>query len=440
MIHLFQILAIIFLSSVGLAAQNFDSLIQKAWTNNQQLKAKDFDIQSATAIYQVSKAMYGPQVNFGIQYTLATGGRSIDLPIGELLNPVYGTLNQLTQSNQFRNIENTAIQFLPNNFYDAKIHITQPIYYPDLTINKQLKLETITLIELEKNAFKRVISNDVMQAYFQYKMANDAIEIYYAADTLLIEAQRATQSMIKNGIAPPLALSRIENQKANIETQIIEGQNQAKNAERLLGFTLSSTDITSIPNIVLPELPDTFTISANEREEIAQLNQGIKMTALGIKKESQFYKPNIGVGLDLGSQAFNFGFEPYGLLGINFSVNLYDHKQHKYRQSAYKADIMVAESRRTHISNQFDLVSDIAYNNLTSAVRQATTIKPRIAIAHKVYFDALRRYKEGSGQYLEIIDAQSQVIQIETQFALSKLKAWQKWADYVYATASYPIQ
>ena len=52
---------------------------------------------------------------------LAAGGRAIDFPIGDLLNPVYSTLNALTQTNQFPQVENESITFLPHNFQETKI-------------------------------------------------------------------------------------------------------------------------------------------------------------------------------------------------------------------------------------------------------------------------------------------------------------------------------
>lgn len=133
-----QILVVILLP-VLLPAQAFDSLIHEAWKNNPAAQARNFELEAATAGISEAKALYGPTANFGIQYSLARGGRSINLPIGDLLNPVYATLNQLTQSQSFPQIANTKEQFLPDNFYDAKVRIMQPVYYPDLALNKMVQ-------------------------------------------------------------------------------------------------------------------------------------------------------------------------------------------------------------------------------------------------------------------------------------------------------------
>jgi len=48
-------------------SQDFTPLINMAWENNQELKSKNFQIESATQALMESKAMYGPEVKFGVQ-------------------------------------------------------------------------------------------------------------------------------------------------------------------------------------------------------------------------------------------------------------------------------------------------------------------------------------------------------------------------------------
>ncbi len=439
MINRFVFLTTIFICALEARSQQFDVLINHAWDNNQQLKATAFQLQSAEAAYQEAKAMYGPTANGGLQYTLAAGGRTIDLPVGDLLNPVYGTLNQLTQTNNFQQIQNSSIQFLPNNFYDAKLTVKQPIYYPDLAINREVQTQNKLTKEIEIKAHKRLISKDVMLGYMQYTASLKAIDIYRNGLITIDEAIRTTKSMITNGIATPVALSRIENQKVNIETQLIEALSNAANAERYLRFASSWPLDKSLPTIVLNPLPDSTASIIGDREEISLIGQGIKLNQLGIKREDLFYRPRIGAGLDVGSQAFNFGWQPYGILGINMDISLYDHKRHKYKQDQYKAEILSYEAQRSHVGAQFDLAADVAYRNLTSAILQSKNIEPRIQIARKVYGDALRRYREGVTNYLEVIDAQSQITQIELQSVLAQNKAWTKWAEYIYTVAAYQI-
>lgn len=420
----------------AILGQDLSPLIQTAWANNAALKAKEFNLKAAEAAWNEARSMFGPQVGLNLQYTLAAGGRTIDLPIGDLLNPVYTTLNQLTQTQNFSPITNTAVQFLPNNFYDLRLRATQPIYYPDLYIQRSVKAEMVVSAKLEQKAFKRLIAKETMDAYFQYQLADYVIGIYAAADSLMSEASRVTHSLMKNGLATPLALSRIDNQRAIIQGNTIASQSQKENALSALQFTIGTTQI---PSIILAELPDTSQITAAENEDITRLEHSQNLYNLGIKREENFYKPRIGAFADAGSQAFNFAWAPYVLVGINLEFNLYDNKRHQRIKQRYQNELQSSHSSLDHAKRQVRLLTDVSYRNLTSSVRQATILRNRITHADRNYQDALRRYKEGTGQYLEIIDAQSQKTQIEIQYLLSRLTAWQKWGEYIYATAAYPI-
>src|SRR5690606_36731998 len=86
-----------------------------------------------------AKSYFLPAVEFGMSYTLATGGRTIDFPVGDLLNNVYSTLNELTQSSQFPQLENVNVDFLANNFYDAKFRVSMPLINPDLSYQKDIR-------------------------------------------------------------------------------------------------------------------------------------------------------------------------------------------------------------------------------------------------------------------------------------------------------------
>jgi outer membrane protein TolC len=258
-----------------------------------------------------------------------------------------------------------------------------------------------------------------------------------ASDTLLNEARRTTQSMIRNGIALPSAMARIDNQIAVVKAQQIDASANYENATSYYQFIIGDTEQQQQPE--LPELPDINAITMGLREEIDQINQGIKIQQLAIQKEDQFYLPRIGVQVDGGSQAFDFGFQPYVLAGLNLEVNIFDSNRHKYRKEAAKTDIISAEYQKDYVNEQIALQSSVAKTNLKSAIEQAYTFRTRIASVDRIYSEVFKKYKEGSTNYLELLDAQTQITQMNIQYLLARQNAWTKWAEYLYAVAAFPI-
>jgi len=431
----FQIFVFLILSDVTFG-QDFMPMIQKVWQNNQQLAAKDFEIKSAISLLEEAKSMYGPSVLFNAQYTLSTGGRTILFPIGDLLNPVYNSLNKLNNNSAFGQLENQTINFLPNNFNDIKFKIQQPIYMPDIAINRSLKEGQLRLKELELKSYKRLLSKEIMTAYFSKEQAIALTKILESSGILLTEALRTTQSMITNGIALPSSRLRIEAQQAQLSAQIIEANSQVTNANLYIQFLLGDT---VNQEISLPELPTLDLETSQVREEILQLQEANSIMALAVKKEDQFYKPSFGVALDVGSQAFNFGFSPYAFLGLNFEINLYDHKRHQKRKDAAISNMQANSANQKQVADQFALKSKMSENNLIAAIDQAHTFARRISSAERNYKDVFTKYKAGTAGYLEIIDAENLLTSTKVQYALAKFNAWSKWSEYQYDTAKLDI-
>lgn len=417
--------------------QDFKPLIEKTWKNSAELRAKNFLLSQAEFALQEAKAMYGPTVNLGTQYTLAQGGRTIAFPIGDLLNPVHSTLNTLTQSNQFPVLENQNIQFFPNNFYDARLRVQQPIFYPDLAINRAVKEESIHLQALDIKAYKRLLSKEVMQAYFTWQTAQEALLIFSSADSLLSTGRRTTEILLREGLALPSALARIDAEKASLEAQRLNTWNQKNNARDYLFYLCGDTSW-QVAN--LPALPSPQETTSSGREEIALLDQSIKLHELALKKETLFYKPRLGALLDLGSQDFNFGWQPYALLGLNLEINLYDHRRHQYKTEQAKIALQVQTEKKEHVSRQLQLATQISANNLAASIAQAEAQHARALLAQRVYKDIWRKYQEGTANYLELVDAQNQITTAQLQYNLARFGAWTMWSEDYYNRASLVIQ
>ena len=104
-------------------AQRSDILeqyIQDAIQHNLSLKQERLEIEKSIENVNQARANFMPKVTFNPNYSLAAGGRKLSFPVGDLLNPVYSTLNQLTRTNNFPQIENVNQQLIPNNFHDTK--------------------------------------------------------------------------------------------------------------------------------------------------------------------------------------------------------------------------------------------------------------------------------------------------------------------------------
>jgi len=297
-----------------------DAYIQEAIQNSHALKEKQFVLERNLLALEEAKRLYYPTVNLNGTYTLAAGGRRLEFPIGDLLNPVYSTLNQMTNSNQFPQVDNVNELLAPNNFYDIKVRAQQPIINAEIKINRSIKSAQVSLQEIDMQVYRRELAKNVKLAYYQYLQAREAAQIYQNATQLLQESKRVNESLVRNDKAIPSVITRSNSEIAAVDAQAVEARTQQRNAaayfNHLLGRSLDQT--IAIDTIQIVQGGDRILVSEQEgrpfiletREEIAQLNKAQEINQLVVNLEETYRKPKLGAQLDVGSQAFGLDVGP----------------------------------------------------------------------------------------------------------------------------------
>ncbi len=70
-----------------------------------------------------ARARFLPSVDLSLRFSQADGGREIEFPVGDLLNPAYSSLNTLLtaagQPAPFTPIDNVSFSFLREREHDS---------------------------------------------------------------------------------------------------------------------------------------------------------------------------------------------------------------------------------------------------------------------------------------------------------------------------------
>src|SRR5690606_24478545 len=272
---------------------------------NLVLIQKDLSMKKAMNGLEVARSMYLPNITFDLTYSHADGGRSIDLPIGDMLNPVYTTLNQLTQSSNFPQIENEQITFLPKNYYDAKVRTSVPIINTDIKHNKVVREKMVELSKTETETYKRELVKDIKIAYFNYLSAVQAKEIYLNALTLAKEGRRVNEKLLEAGKGLPAYVIRSDAEIAQQESKIAEAEQQIKNAKYYFNSLLNrdaNAEIYFDPaQSRTNELHATeLSVNIDGREELKSLEGNISIQESLVEMSKQAFVPKLSAFLDLG--------------------------------------------------------------------------------------------------------------------------------------------
>ena len=159
-------------------AQTLEEFVQEGLKSNLVLQQKNVSLQQAQQSLKIAKSYFLPSVNVLADYTSGEGGRNIAIPIGDLLNPVYTSLNQMTQSDAFPQVENVKQNFFPKNFYDARVRTSIPLINTDLYINEAIQSQQVMLKHYEVDVYKRQLVLDIKTAYYSHLAAQAAVGIY----------------------------------------------------------------------------------------------------------------------------------------------------------------------------------------------------------------------------------------------------------------------
>lgn len=434
------------LSSLATQSQSIlDGYLKTAIQDNLILKQKNLSLEQALIALKEARSYYLPSSSLEGQYILSQGGRRINLPVGELLNPVYATLNQLTSSNRFPQIENVAEQLNPHNFYDVRIKTAMPIINKDLSYNKQVKQQQVVLMKQDAIIYTRELVKEVKTGYYNMLMAQKAVDIYSSALALVKENLRVNRSLLANGKTLPAYVSRAEAELFQVEAQVSAAKEQVKKAEAwfnaLLNRDMNTSIVTEEITLTAFMKPDDSLNSAN-REELAQLST-VKSIQGDVLKMAQAYRtPKLNAFLDLAAQDFNFNVRSqsfFYLGGLQFNMPIYSANRNKLKIQKSQLDLKQTEYQLKDTRNKLDVaVLQAKVNVNTNYDRYLSSIKQEDAASQ--YFRLIERgYKEGMNNFIEWLDARNHLTQAQLQKQVLLYTYLSSLAELERQTASFPI-
>lgn len=425
-----------------------DAYIRQGLAANIVIQQQKTSVEQAMTALKQARALYLPTVNLQAGYQTGEGGRSISIPIGDLMNPVYSTLNQLTNSSKFPQISNVNSYFLPNNFTDAKLVSTLPLFNSDLQYNKQLRTQEIGLQQTSLQAYQKELVKEIRTAYYNYLAAHNAISIYESALQLAEEGRRTNQKLIENGKGLPAYLLRAESDAENCKALLNDARQQAANALRYFNFLLNQPQDSPVSTAFNAEEALLTALSgqqtaAQPREELQMRKQALGMQQTLLSMHRDFRLPKLNAFAQTGIQGEKFKFNnksPYYLVGLQLEVPLFQGKSNllKIRQS--ELDVNRAQQELEYTTQQLMLSETVARNNFQSSYQLYLSSRKRAEAASAYQRLIDKGYKEGVNSFIETVDARNQLTQAQLAVNQQRYKVLIQAAQLERELGTYPIK
>jgi len=418
------------------AAQSaiLDQYIEQAKQEN--LSIKDAKLQRVKQLVRVEQAkkLWGPSVDFSGSYLLARGGRLINFPVGDLFNPVYQTLNQVTQTNDFpTDLENQDIQLTPNNFLDLQVQATMPILNSSIRYNQKIQQKLVELEEVQVQLNEQEVVLQVKTAYLNYLKSYAGLDILDTSKAFLEDVLAFNKKLVRFDKATDEIIFDVEFQIEELNSQRAGLSEQQVLAQALFNLVLNRSldaeievDTTLVKSIEIDvrTIEELQNLAQKKRMEFQQVTVGEQANELNkelIKKEAQ---PTAGVFGGIGFQTENFDFDiggPLFTLGLAMDWNIYDNGRRKKRIEELEVEQKILDNSRAQINQQVNIEIIQAYYGMQSlqSRMRAEESAERSATQSLKRFET--RYKNGKALLIELLQAQnrlttSRLNQVLTQY------------------------
>lgn len=443
----FSVAVMFTLLTTALQAQSvLERYVQEGLTSNLVLQQKNLSLQQAQQSLQIARSYFLPSVTLLTDYTSGDGGRSIAIPIGDLLNPVYASLNEMTQSDAFPQVENVKQNFFPHNFYDARVRTSVPIINTDLYLNRTIQSQQVMMKEYEVEVYKRDLVLDIKAAYFNYLSAVAAVKIYESGLALVNKNVEINESLLRNGRSLPANYLRSKSEAERVKSELNSARNRAVNAQKYFNFLLNKDLERSIDadvtNLATTPTVDTISTSFNQREELQLLKTAREINLSTLRMNRLNRMPKVNAFLDLGSQASDWKVNSdsrYYLVGVQLALPLFQGFRNNITIRQTKLEVQKTEFNLQNTTRQVQLAASVARNDLHTTAQNYQAAQEQLKSAQS-YFNLIDKgYQQGVNSLIEFLDARNQLTSSQLQQNLRLFEMLTAEAKLERETASYTL-
>jgi outer membrane protein len=426
--------------------------VADAWAANLALGREMLELDTACARLEAARGAFWPRLDLAARYTRATGGRTIDIPVGDLLNPVYGTLNQLTGTTQFAPVSNQSIALLRRREQETKLRLVQPLYHPEIARSVDAARATVAGREASLAAFRRELRLEVERSYYRWLQAGQAVRVLAAAQALVEEAQRVNRSLVANDVATEDAVLRATAEVETVRQQAVGAAADRDLAQSYLNFLLNRDPEAPIDEASPAELA-ALDQSVREfaagpiatlarREELVSLEAAVQAAEAGERAVRAGRGPAVSLAVESGIQGETYRLDSndrYTQASLVAEWNLFDGRQNRSREREAGNTMRKLVNQRAETARQIDLQGRDARRRLTAALASLAAAEARVAAARGAFAVVARREREGLVNQLGFLDARNALTSAELNHAMAQGALFIAYAELDRSLALSPL-
>jgi outer membrane protein TolC len=437
----------------GSVEEAVDGLVADALAANLELDGASAGVAERLAALDQARARYLPSLDFNSRYTLADGGRTIDFPVGDLVNPVYATLNQLTGTSRFAPVANQQIDFQRPREQDTRVSLTQPLYDPRVTAERAAAEAQYASAAAARAALAGRIERDMREAYYRWLQARAQIGIFDATLELAAENTRVNNSLFRNGKITRDLVYRAEADQLEVEQSQLGARNTLRLAQSYVNLLRNAPFDRALP-VTSVDDPDIERLGAGvpgragggsaplqdravrQRSELRQLDALAAAAAAGERLARAAFKPRLAFALDAGTQGVGYGFgsdDRFVLASVVLRFNLFSGGADQAGLAGARAEEREAHARRDLEEQQIRFEVQQAAQDLELSEASLGAAAKRVDAAAGAFRIASRKRDLGQINQAEFIDSRRALTDAQLNLNVTRFAALSALAELEYA-------
>jgi outer membrane protein TolC len=434
------VIGLIFVLTQLSAQSVLQEYIKTGLENNLALQQKQNNYELSLQQLKQARGLLYPTVSVNARYTVSEGGRVIEFPVGDLLNPVYMTLNELTSSNQFPVLENQEIAFLRPTEHETKLRLVQPVFNSDIYYNARIRQEQAISEQITVDQYKRELVAEITKAYYTAGMTESVLSMLNDTRSLLLENIRVNKSLAENSKVTRDVVLRSETELYKFDQQFSNARKNRELAVAYFNFLLNRPLEDSIvvekpgPWVSVSAVPgDYFEQASSNREELKNLEQYARIADLAVNMNRAGSLPDVIIVADYGFQGEKYEFnknQDYLQASAVLTWDLFSGLQNKarIRQAVITRDKVAKQLEEAE--NQVKLQVISAFEDLKTSEAGLVAAEQQVITAREVFRLVNRKYNEGQASLIEFMDARNSLTQSEENLIISTYTCFIKKAEF----------
>lgn len=427
-----------------LGAQSpLDGYVAEGLAKNLSLLEQRLAVSRAEASLREAEGRWLPSLTLNARYSERSGDI---LDLGDLINPAYRALNQITGSSQFPTDLSLKLPYRQ----ETNLRLVQPLFSPEATAGISIAKSVRAGERAASRSTVRRIAGGIRLAYLDVARASRLVELFRSTLDLLNENLRINQSLVNNGAATPDAVLRAKADQSEGEQRLddaIRERDAAQGAFNLLLERPLDQELDLVPDSLLVleltvPLDSAIAVGLRSRDELRQLDAGIRAAEGQGRLAAAAFLPSLALAVDYGFQGERYrisGDQDFLIASVVLQWNLFHGGQDRARQEQARLEAERLRTERALTLRRIELEIRTTWRAADVAGRARSTAADRLASAERNYQLLERKYREGAASQVALIDARTSYTSARLNLILTTYDYFARAVELDRAAGLYPV-